>query len=151
MRKKLTTKYIDALRSAENKRYEVRDVTQPGLLLRVSITGSKVWNLGTRYNGRLRRIKIGTYPILSLADARERARSIQRDIQLGRSCRTSPLAMILLRLASWKMAPWCQEILARTRGMRRIGSQGLYCCRVLLFSLFGSGGLTITKPAISTW
>jgi hypothetical protein len=83
MRKKLTTKTIDALPPAKSKRYEVRDAVLPGLHLRVSITGGKVWNLATRVDGRLRRIKIGTYPILSLSDAREKARMILRDIQLG--------------------------------------------------------------------
>ena len=44
----------------------------------------EVWYLVTRVHGRIRRIKIETYPILSLVDAREKARSILRDKQLGR-------------------------------------------------------------------
>jgi hypothetical protein len=71
MRKKLTPKAIDALPSAQSKRYEIRDEVTPGLMIRVSPVGSKVWYLGVRHNRRVRRIKIGTYPVLSLADARE--------------------------------------------------------------------------------
>ncbi len=83
MRRKLTTKSLDALPPADGKRYEVRDELLTGLHLRVSASGGKVWYLATRVDGRLRRIKLGTYPVLSLSDAREKARSILRDIQLG--------------------------------------------------------------------
>jgi integrase len=84
MRKKLTPKLIDSLPPASGKRYEVRDELLTGLLVRVSSTGGKVWYTSCRINGKLRRIKIGTYPILSLADARETARALLRDVQLGK-------------------------------------------------------------------
>lgn len=66
MRKKLTPKLLDNLPSANGKRYEVRDELVTGLLIRVSRTGGKVWYLATRVDGLLRRIKLGTYPVLSL-------------------------------------------------------------------------------------
>jgi len=84
MRKKLTPKLIDSLPPATGKRYEVRDELLTGLLVRVSSTGGKVWYTSCRINGTIRRIKIGTYPILSLADARETARALLRDVQLGK-------------------------------------------------------------------
>jgi integrase len=83
MKRKLTTKFIDSLPPATDKRYEARDTLIPGLHLRVSATGGKVWNLSTRVDRRNRRIKIGTYPALSLSDARERARDVLRDIDIG--------------------------------------------------------------------
>lgn len=83
MRKKLTTKTIDALPPAKGKRYEVRDAVLPGLHIRVSATGGKVWYLATRVERRMRRIKLGAYPIISLADARQHAQGILRDITLG--------------------------------------------------------------------
>ncbi|QEE44519.1 DUF4102 domain-containing protein [Rhizobium sp. WL3] len=83
MRKKLTPKQLDNLSPAEDKRYEIRGELVRGLLIRVSRTGGKVWYLATRVDGVLRRIKLGTYPVLSLKDARERAQSSLRDIQLG--------------------------------------------------------------------
>lgn len=83
MRKKLTPKQLDSLSPAEDKRYEIRDELVRGLLIRVSRTGGKVWYLATRVDGVLRRIKLGTYPVLSLKDAREKAQSLLRDIQLG--------------------------------------------------------------------
>lgn len=83
MKKKLTTKLVDSLPPATGKRYEVRDTLVPGLHLRASATGGKVWYLAARVGGRNRRIKLGTYPLLSLSDARERARDVLRDISLG--------------------------------------------------------------------
>lgn len=84
MRKKLTTKTIEALPPAKGKRYEVRDTVLPGLHIRVSATGGKVWYLATRVDGRMRRIKLGAYPVISLSDARQRAQGILRDIALGK-------------------------------------------------------------------
>ncbi len=83
MRAKLTPKYIEHLPPATGKRYEVRDTIVVGLVLRVAATGSKVWYLTARVDGQARRIKIGTHPVLSLADAREKARDTLREIQLG--------------------------------------------------------------------
>jgi integrase len=83
MKKKLSPKLIENLPPAIGKRYEVRDKLLTGLLLRVSNTGAKVWYLATRIDGRSRRIKLGSWPILSLKDAREKAQMLLRDIQLG--------------------------------------------------------------------
>ena len=46
----------------------------PGLALRVSETGSKSWTVLYRHRGRLRRLTLGSAAVLTLADARERAR-----------------------------------------------------------------------------
>lgn len=83
MRKKLTPKLLDSLPPAKDKRYEVRDELVTGLHIRVSTAGGKVWYLAARVDGISRRIKLGTYPVLSLKDAREKAQSLLRDIQLG--------------------------------------------------------------------
>ena len=62
-----------------------------GLLVRVSSTGGKVWYTSCRIEGKIRRIKIGTYPILSLADAREKARALLRDVLLGKFSEKDPI------------------------------------------------------------
>jgi len=90
MRKKLTAKTIDALPPAKGKRYEVRDAMLPGLHIRVSATGAKVWYLAARVDGRLRRIKLGAYPVISLLDARQHAQSILRDIAIGKFVESDP-------------------------------------------------------------
>jgi integrase len=84
MRKKLTPKFLDSLPPARAKRYEVRDEVLPGLLIRVSSARKKIWYVFVRDGNKNRRVKIGTYPIMSLSDARETGRGVLRDIQLGK-------------------------------------------------------------------
>ena len=79
----LTTKTLDAMPPATTKRYEVRDQKVNGLHVRVSTTGAKVFYTTARPNGSRRRIKIGPYPVVSLADARRKAMEIARDVELG--------------------------------------------------------------------
>lgn len=78
MKRRLTPKTIDALPPAVNKPYEVHDQLLPGLHLRVSATGEKVFYVSKRINGRMKRIKIGSWPVLTLHDARDKARSLLR-------------------------------------------------------------------------
>jgi integrase len=51
--------------------------------VRVSPAGRKSWFVIVRVNGLQKRITIGTYPAVSLAEARTQARKIVRDAQLG--------------------------------------------------------------------
>ncbi len=110
MRKKLTPKLIDSLPAATTKRYEVRDEVVTGLMVRVSYTGAKVWCLAATVNARPRRIKLGTYPVLSLADARDKARDVLRQVQLG-SFEDEPEA----RLTFGEAIPQFTELYARPR------------------------------------
>jgi len=88
--RRLTAKTIETLPPARGKRYEVRDALLPGLHLRVSASGSKVFYISKRVDHRMRRIKIGSWPILSLHDAREQAREVLRSIELGEYERNDP-------------------------------------------------------------
>ena len=116
MKKKLTPKSIDALPPAVNKRYEVHDQLLHGLHLRVSATGGKVFGVSRRLNGRMKRIRIGTYPIMSLADAREKARDILRDIELGQFAETSPsVAEPARRLTLGEVVPDFIKLYAKPR------------------------------------
>ncbi|MDI4655364.1 tyrosine-type recombinase/integrase [Xanthobacter autotrophicus] len=110
MRKKLTPKLLDSLQAATTKRYEVRDDVVVGLMIRVSATGAKVWYLATTVKDRARRIKLGTYPILSLADARDKAREVLRQIQLG-TFDEEPA----VRLTLGKVIPQFIELYAKPR------------------------------------
>lgn len=83
MKQTLTTKSLDAMKPATVKRYEVRDAKTPGLHVRVSTTGARVFYTMIRSNGSRRRTKIGPYPVISLADARRRAMEIARAVELG--------------------------------------------------------------------
>lgn len=83
MKQKLTSRYIETVKAPGPKRLEVYDQLLPGFGIRVSTTGRKTWFCSARTNGRTQRIKIGTYPAVGLADARERAQTILHDAQLG--------------------------------------------------------------------
>ncbi|XKG99773.1 Arm DNA-binding domain-containing protein [Pelagibacterium halotolerans] len=51
--------------------------------MRVSATSGKVFYVSKRINGHMKRIKIGSWPILTPHDARDKARSLMRSIELG--------------------------------------------------------------------
>ncbi len=114
MKKKLTPKSIDALPPATGKRYEVHDALLPGLHVRVSATGGKVFGVSRRVNGLMKRIRIGAYPIMSLADAREKARDILRDIELGQYA-SSPVAEPAPRLTLGEVVPQFIELYSKPR------------------------------------
>jgi len=120
MKKKLTPKTIEALPPASGKRYEVNDALLPGLHLRVSATGGKVFGVSRRVNGRMKRIRIGAYPIMSLADAREKARDVLRDIELGQYNETSPfVAEPAPRLPLGEVLPQFIELYTKPRKTAR--------------------------------
>lgn len=61
---------------------EYWDTLVPGLAIRVGSTG-KTWTIRYRANEQQRRFKLGTYPKLSLADARARARAKLAEVEGG--------------------------------------------------------------------
>lgn len=80
---KLTAKGVASL-STDRAQEDVWDALVPGLLLRVSgATGRKTWYVRYRLGGKRRRHKLGTYPDLQLAKARERARDALTRAETG--------------------------------------------------------------------
>lgn len=61
------------------KRFEM--TAGQGLTLLILPSGTKSWVLRYQYHGKARRITIGRYPSLSLAEARNKATEIRNDIQ----------------------------------------------------------------------
>ena len=82
MRKLLTAAFVESIKPSD-RRVEYWDAKLTGFGLRVTENGIKTWTVLYRHQGRLRRLTIGTYPTLGLADAREVARRALRDAQLG--------------------------------------------------------------------
>lgn len=73
-KRKLTANAVDALSTTQTQE-DFWDALTPNLVLRVSgTTGRKTWLIRYRSNGTHRRMKIGTYPGLSLKEARDKAR-----------------------------------------------------------------------------
>jgi integrase len=72
-RASLTDVLIRQLRAREGERVEAWDDKVSGLGIRVSPAGTKSFVLLYRLNGQSKRMTLGRYPILSLADARRMA------------------------------------------------------------------------------
>src|ERR1700680_1788230 len=80
---RLTARTVENAKSPTQGRIEYWDAALPGFGLRVTEKGAKSWTVLYRVHGRLRRATLGGYPVLSLADARDRAREILREVDKG--------------------------------------------------------------------
>ncbi len=80
---KFTAAKIKFLEGIPGKQVDYFDQILPGFFLRVSQDGKKSFGVMYRHGGRLRRMKLGTYPLLSLAKARTKAASALRNVELG--------------------------------------------------------------------
>jgi integrase len=69
------------------ERYEIRDATLPGFLLRVAPSGSKTFYVSTRVghgrDAKRVRVQIGSPSVLRLAEARKNARQVIADAKAG--------------------------------------------------------------------
>ncbi|MCZ6589314.1 MAG: Arm DNA-binding domain-containing protein [Alphaproteobacteria bacterium] len=79
----MTSRSVAALKPPAEGRVEYFDASLPGFALRVSESGRRTWVVLYRVNGRLRRYTFGTYPMMPLADARDRASDALRDASKG--------------------------------------------------------------------
>jgi len=74
MAKVLTARAIEALKPGP-ARAEVSDAAMPGLYLVVQPSGAKSWAFRHRVAGKPRKLTLGAYPLLGLAEARTAARA----------------------------------------------------------------------------
>ena len=79
---RLTVRGIAALK-AKAKRYEVWEDGRTGLGVRVSTVGRKSWVFMYRFNGKPRRMTLGTYPAVGVADARVKHARAKADLEKG--------------------------------------------------------------------
>jgi len=82
-RMKLTSAGVDKLKAPSNGRAEYFDASFPGFGIRITDKGRKSWIVFYRFNGKVRRLTLGSYPALGLADARERARAALDQVERG--------------------------------------------------------------------
>lgn len=80
---KLTAATVDKMQPTY-KRQEIPDTLCTGLYFVVQPTGKKGWQVRYRHSGTHRRMTLGAYPVLSLADARQRARDALAAASEGR-------------------------------------------------------------------
>jgi len=77
-----TAKAVESFKPGTQQQ-DYRDSHLAGFELRVSPGGTKTFNYVYRHHGRQRRLKIGRYPDLSLADARRRAEEARGQLAKG--------------------------------------------------------------------
>jgi integrase len=87
MRKKLTVQSIDALKPTPGSQVDYFDTMTPGFGVRVSERGTKTFVYLYSLGGKVRRMKIGRYPEMSLAKARTKASDIRDAVREGRDPR----------------------------------------------------------------
>jgi len=81
--KRLTALFVENARAVGGDRVEYADEVTSGLHLRVGNNGHKSWSAVFRIGGRKGRMTLGTYPALSLADARTAALAVIAKAQAG--------------------------------------------------------------------
>jgi len=83
MRIKMTAQFVESAKAPAAGQLDCWDAHTHGLGLRISQGGRKTWTVFYRFNGRMRRLTLGTYPILSLSDARGLATTALREALHG--------------------------------------------------------------------
>ncbi len=83
MKQELSELFVKNLKAPADKRLEVTDTKIPGLTLRVTPAGKKTFSFAYRMPGNKtkQRVQIGTYPAVSIKDARDKAIEIMADIR----------------------------------------------------------------------
>lgn len=79
----LNAKLVERLKAPTTGQMEIFDRALPGFGIRVSKGGRKAWVFLYRSQGRKRRLTLGSYPALSLSDARTAARTAVQAVQRG--------------------------------------------------------------------
>jgi integrase len=83
MKKALTVAAVERLRPPTKGQIDVFDKGYPGLALRLSYGGTKSWTYFFTLEGRVQRMTLGTYPAMSLAEARDAWREARKQVDRG--------------------------------------------------------------------
>jgi len=81
--KRLTAAMVERISPPAKGQVEYWDRSMPGFGCRVSYKGRKAWVVLTRLHGKLIRVTIGEWPIMSLADAHKKAAEVKRMAKAG--------------------------------------------------------------------
>ncbi|MEQ1950149.1 tyrosine-type recombinase/integrase [Mesorhizobium yinganensis] len=115
----LTDKFCAAVKSADGSQKDYFDTIVRGLSLRVSPAGTKAFNLNYTkpIDGKRARMKLGRYPEMKLAKAREKARLARGNLGEGQD----PIAGKRALLASQTVAELVENYIDRHASTKRSG------------------------------
>ena len=82
-RHKLTDAFLRTVKTPADGQTEYWDTLTPGFGVRVSYGGRKAFGVLTRINGKLHRFTLGSYPKMSLSEARDQAERVIKDASKG--------------------------------------------------------------------
>jgi len=82
-RRALTAAAVERLKPPASGQAEHFDAGYPGLGLRISYAGRRAWVYVYRAAGKPRRLTLGAYPAMSLAEAREAWREARAAVEIG--------------------------------------------------------------------
>lgn len=88
----LTVRFLEALKPPPAGQVDYRDESLPGFGVRVSPGGRKTWIVVYRTNGRLRRLTLGVYPHVTLAEARAKTKDALHEAGNGGDPATAKMA-----------------------------------------------------------
>ena len=80
----LTDAAARRLKAPATGQIDYHDSDYPGLILRVSCGGRKVWTYNYRIRGKKRRFTLDLYPVMSVADAHDAWRKARDEVRAGR-------------------------------------------------------------------
>lgn len=83
MKRSLTAAAVERLKPPATGQVEHFDLGFPGLSLRIGYGGSRAWSYVYRAHGKQRRLTIGSYPAMGLAEAREAWRTAKAAVERG--------------------------------------------------------------------
>jgi len=83
IRRALTTKTVETIKPDPNQRLELPDPALSGLYLVVQPSGAKSWALRYRYAGKPKKLTLGRWPVMGLADARAAASNAIETVDHG--------------------------------------------------------------------
>ena len=149
MAKQLTQKFIESVKPAAIRK-EIPDSALPGLYLLLQPSGSKSWAYRFRHDGRTRKLTLGSWPAVNLAEARKRARNAVHTIGEGKD----PAAKVPKREEK-TIEELCREFISiycihhNRRALGKSGRASLAWNRTRI-----TGGFRLTKSkgeVISRW
>ena len=111
MKRRLQDQTIKSAKAPASGKTEIKDALIPGLMLRVTTNGAKSFCLvykvpgeggttktGAPRKGRPHRMTLGTYPMLTLTDARDKARLLLEQVDQGIDPRPKQLTTVKPRI-----------------------------------------------------
>lgn len=158
---KLTQRSLETLRAPATGRVEYRDQFLPNFVLRVAATGRKTYTYLYRFRGEQRRAEIGTYPPLSLGEARDMARQVWAEVQRGNDpdatlpwLRNRQVDVVGKTTTQGPFSDLCHRYLDERRGFLRTATYQLYSRLIdrQIVPAFGTRQATeVTRADVKAW